>query len=150
MSDIRVEVINGVGTISMNSSGTDLVGDDGLESAVLLSLYSDGLAEADEVLPDQSEDRRGFWGDAEFASLLWIMERKTLTPKNINRHKKICQDSLAWMVKSGVAKSVTVTNERVGNVSLETTIQIMKPDGVVQVYSYLRNWQAMEEQNSAT
>jgi phage gp46-like protein len=45
--------------IDVRLDGGDLSTDDGLETAVLLSLITDRRAEADDVLPDGGTDRRG-------------------------------------------------------------------------------------------
>ncbi len=41
----------------------DLAVDEGLRTAVIISLLTDRLADADAVIPDGTRDRRGWWGD---------------------------------------------------------------------------------------
>ena len=43
--------------------GHDLALEDGMATAVILSLFLDARARADDALPDGGTDRRGFWAD---------------------------------------------------------------------------------------
>jgi phage gp46-like protein len=83
-----------------------------LETAVILSLFTDSQADADDVLPDRSRDRRGWWGDAgapvPLGSRLWLLSREKTTPATRLRAIQYANDALAWMIEDGVADQLDV------------------------------------------
>lgn len=96
----------------------DLATDDGLDTAIALSLWTDRLANADDEIPDGSGDRRGWWGDAylpplldgtadRIGSRLWLLARALQTLDTAQRAQTYCQEALQWLVDDGVAVSVT-------------------------------------------
>ena len=58
---------NGLFDALLSGPLADLQGDDGLMTAVIISLFTDARAHDDDPLPDErvgvSSDRRGWWGD---------------------------------------------------------------------------------------
>ncbi len=114
--------------IALAFSGTDLradwllgprglVAEAGLRSAVAVSLFSDALARTDDVIPDGTDDRRGWWGDLPregqppdpLGSRLWLLVREKRTEKTRRRAEDYAKEALAWMVKDGVAAEVAVS-----------------------------------------
>ena len=75
----------------------DLLGDDGLMTAVTISVFTDRLARDDDPLPEsmpgQVSDRQGWWGDlmrldgraAPIGSRLWLLNREKETQEVVNR-----------------------------------------------------------------
>ena len=59
-------------------SGPDLLGGDDLSTAILISAFTDRTALPDDVIPDGSNDPRGWWGDVAQAypigSRLWLLD----------------------------------------------------------------------------
>lgn len=95
----------------------DLVRDDGLRTAVLISLFTDTLARPDDEIPDGTDDRRGWWGDTPvdgetadpIGSRLWLLARAKRTEETRRRAETYARDALAWMVTDGVAAAVAVS-----------------------------------------
>ncbi len=92
----------------------DLLADEGLETAVLISLFTDREAEPGDVEP--GEDRRGWWGDAlndnpqdRIGSRLWLLARETLSDATLRRAEDYSKEALQWMIEDGVAEAVNVT-----------------------------------------
>ena len=79
MTDITTIWVVESGTGDWSISGGALASGDDLASAVLISLFTDGLAGDDDIPPDGSGDRRGWWGDAgediPIGSKLWLLDR---------------------------------------------------------------------------
>jgi len=128
-------------------SGSDALVDNGLQTAVMLSLFTHARANKDDVLPDAGDDRRGFWADAyadkqddRFGSRLWLLSREKQTPSVLNRAREYAQEALQWLVDDGVAKAVDVnaTWLRTGVLSLETIIT--KPTGENLAYQFEQLW----------
>ncbi|WP_241085111.1 phage GP46 family protein [Candidatus Vondammii sp. HM_W22] len=51
-------------TLDLTTLDVDLAANDGLHSAVLVSLFTDRRAANDDLLPSSALDRRGWWADA--------------------------------------------------------------------------------------
>lgn len=111
------------------SRGSLVDGDD-LGTAVILSLFTDRRALAEDTLPDASASRRGWWGDA-FASTgpmgsrLWLLLREKQTRETVNRARDYAQEALNWLVEQGVARRVVVQTEvvRIGVLGLVIHIE---------------------------
>lgn len=117
-----------------------LVADDGLHTAVLISLYSDRLANADDVLPEIANpgalpDRRGWWADGlgpgdeagdRIGSRLWLLARAKRTMQNLRAAEAYAREALAWMVTDGIANRVEASaawgGERADQLQLTVTI----------------------------
>lgn len=120
--------------------GGDLIRESGLETAVLMSLFTDQRVD-DENLLDDLNDKRGWWGDKvtteypddAIGSRLWLLERQKITQQVVNLVKIYIQEALEWMIEDGVASEIKVTTEVIYRNSIKDTIaaqiQIYK-DGV--------------------
>lgn len=98
-------------------SGPSLSDDNGLETAIVLSLFTDRLA-ADGDTSVAPTARRGWWGDAyaevdgdRIGSRLWQLAREKQTPAVLARAELYCREALQWLVDDGVANGVTVQAE---------------------------------------
>lgn len=113
-----------------------LATDEGLTTAVILSLFTDARAREDDALPHGDADRRGYWGDAwpaypgeSMGSRLWLVWPGKQTRENLVRAREYAQQALEWLVTDGIASSVEVqaTNPRDGVLAL--AVRVMKPTG---------------------
>lgn len=86
-----------------------------LKTAAMISLFTWRRARADDVLPDASAGRKGWWGDAitrrPIGSRLWLLQREKQTRVVVQRAKEYAEEALAWLVEDGVCKSVEVVAE---------------------------------------
>jgi phage gp46-like protein len=93
----------------------DLVTGRDLETAAVISLFTDRLAEPDDRLPDPGDgDRRGWWADWDhegglIGSRLWLISREKQTEDVRLRAEDYCREALAWMLEDDVADSIVVT-----------------------------------------
>ncbi len=131
----------------------DLESDDGLETAVIISLFTDRRARDDDELPDANNpDRRGWWGDlvAEVAddqigSRLWLLERSKTTPDVLVKAKEYAEEALSWMIEGDVAKKIEVEVERQGtegNDRLALLVKIFQSDGGQVSLKFHSKWEA--------
>lgn len=114
----------------------DLKADPGLQTAILLSLFTDARAEADDPDPAGDNDRRGYWAD-EFAeveedrmgSRLWLLDRQPARQNILVDAEKYDREALQWMIDDKVVDSieVTVTFETQSPVRLRHDIVIACP-----------------------
>jgi phage gp46-like protein len=127
----------------------DLEIDDGLETAVVLSLFTDRRANDGDALPTASSDRRGWWGDAapavtddQFGSRLWLLGREKQEPAVLERAKTYAEEALAWLVTDGVAQTVTVTAEFTTTGMLGLLILIDRPEETSVTFNFGLLWAA--------
>lgn len=125
----------------------DVVADPGLETAVLISLFSDKRANIEDIIPDlNSDDRRGWWGDTLNNSLIgskfWLLSREK-TGLNLNSTvEEYTLDALKWMVSDGIAKSVTCTVTRTGTYSYRIATKISRSNNNDITFTFYYNWLA--------
>ena len=117
MTDIATVVMPD-GSLDWMMDGPDLASDNGLQTSIIISYFTDGLAEADDVIPDGTGDRRGSWvdlpldagaADDHIGSRLWLLQRALATTATALRGREYCIEALAWMIEDGVAADVAVT-----------------------------------------
>ena len=132
----------------------DLVREDGLETAMLMSLYTDRQADIDDVLLDSnSDDRRGWWGDIvnntnndKIGSRLWLLQRATTTDNTLVDAKFYIEECLQWMIDDGVCQDIVVEVERQnrddGSATLASKISILKSDGTTTAIKFADLWDA--------
>ena len=100
-----------------------LAEDDGLRTAVLLSLFLDRRAGTQDPLPDAgTPDRRGWVGDAlaavpgdRIGSRLWLLRRAKASEATRLRAEAMAREALAWLVQDGVAERIAVQAELQGS-----------------------------------
>jgi phage gp46-like protein len=135
------------GDIAIDSG--DLARETTLQTAVLLSLFTDRRATADELARFGGDDARGWWGDElaevegdEFGSKLWLLAREKVLPETLNRAREYARQALAWMIEDGVASSVAVEAAwldtlvpRMPRGILALGVEIAKPTDVPERYA---------------
>lgn len=137
--------------------GFDLERDDGLETAVIISLFTDRRASSEQIPPEyEQDDLRGYWGDIANASatdqtgsLLWLLSREKQLPQTLSRAEQYCRDALAWMIEDVLATKIEVAAsfQSRGVMLLET--DIYRPDGSVVRYRYNYEWSAQAGKRAA-
>ena len=122
----------GIADLVLGAGG--LATDDGLRSAIVVSLFTDARADADDPLPAGS-DRRGWWGDVapavdrdETGSRLWLLDREKVTGKALARARDFAEAALAWLVEDKVAASVEVEAAAIG-ATLALGVTVVRPTG---------------------
>ena len=144
MSDLKL-TWNGWGA-DATVEGHDLVFEDGMATAVILSLFLDARARADDALPDGGTDRRGFWADTvppaaerdRTGSRLWLLSREKTLPEVLRRAHDYAAEALRWRVEDGVASRVDVsaTMPRLGLLSLAVNITLVNGESSTYAFSY--------------
>jgi len=153
MADIATRFIDFTQGADLAMDGVLLADDDGLLTSVLISLFSDRLARADDVLPnaDQGDaDRRGWWADEfnadaadRIGSHLWLNEAAKQLPAVLVRDKEYATAALQWLVDDGIAAKVVVSafSPRSGIRAL--SIAIHRADQPVARYQFEQFWRSV-------
>jgi phage gp46-like protein len=129
--------------------GFDLERDDGMETAVIISLFTDRRASAEQIPPEYpQDDLRGYWGDIisasatdQTGSLLWLLAREKELPQTLSRAEQYCREALAWMV------DVSASFYSRGVMLL--IIAIYRPSGQAVRFRYNYEWSAQAGKRAA-
>jgi len=122
--------------------------DDGLTTAIVVSLFTDRRARSDDAPPDGPQgDRRGWWGDLvaategdQIGSRLWLLAREKQLPSVVARAREYAAEALAWLVEDGIAAKIEVTAEVVRRGVLGIGIVIHRPGGATESHRYSYVW----------
>lgn len=126
------------GVFDLLTQDDDLVGDESLGTAVLISLFTDARADADD-LPPEWKDPRGWWADAMLAtasrdfqgvgSRLWLLARQKQTTEVVARAEDYARQALQWLIDDGTVSAVNVTADApsMGLLTLEVAVTHTDP-----------------------
>ena len=129
----------------------DLATDGGLQTAVIISLFTDARADDDAELPAGERDPRGWWGDKlgstsgdVTGSKLWLLSREKQEKRVMMLAEQYARESLQWLVDDRVAEKITVaaSNPRQGWLYLEPAIYRARQR--VTSFKFDYNWRAQE------
>lgn len=151
-SDIKLNWDNILGECDINFVNNDVEMEGGLETAVLISLFSDRRATNDDPI-DDINDRRGWWGDLVstftndmIGSRLWELMRSSTTNETMIRAQQYIEEALQWMIVDGVCANVEVEVGRLvkdnGDNVLGFAVRLFKKDGTNVVYAFDDLWNA--------
>ncbi len=150
MTDLRTVFLDLDHGIDLALDNALLAADDGLETAVILSLFSDARAKEDDALPLGQTDRRGWWADAypaadddRFGSRLWLLRAAKQLQQSLNTAKQYAEEALAWLIADGVASSVDVETFIPRDEVMGMLVRIHRPDGTQVPIRFELLWSAM-------
>lgn len=155
LGDAVAIAVTGVGDIStvwqtaLGQGDWEMVGvllraGDDLDTALLISLFTDREAAADDEIPDGTNDRRGWWGDGgepyKIGSRLWLLARAKLTMDAALKAKDYIAEALQWMLDDGVVAAINIeTAVRLPSM-LGAQVQISRQDGTQISYNFAWVW----------
>ncbi|HVT35409.1 MAG TPA: phage GP46 family protein [Nevskiaceae bacterium] len=141
MTDFALEPTGNGNALDIVLFDGDAVADDSLRASVLVSLFSDRRATAEQLAEAglSPDDRRGSWTDTFAAdgdrqgSLLWLLARERQTDKTLRRAREYAEDALRWLVSDAIASSVTVTAAWIGDGFLDLGVSIESTGGTLKL-----------------
>lgn len=148
MSDVGLFIVDDYFDLKLDNG--DMVLDDSLETAVIISLFTDRRVAAEELARDQT-DKMGWWGDMfpdvdqdKIGSRLWLLRRAKRTTATLRLFEDYCKEALQWLVEDGVATAIKVTAEYDASYFLVGSIVIEKPVGQGTRFSILWDKQKLK------
>lgn len=153
LQDIKLIYINDTQIADIEFKDNDLVNEDGLETAVLISVFTDARAADDDPLPDALHgDKRGWWGDKtlndpndQTGSKLWLLNRSKVTNQVMRKAKRHIENALEWMKDDGIAVKIEVLVERL-TINIQETMAfkviLHKTDGSKESILFSDRWEA--------
>ena len=125
-------------------SGADLKSGDDIVTAILISLFTDRLANEDDSIPDKSNDPRGWVGDLNetilIGSRLWLLNRSTLTQNVATTAKNMAAEALKWLIDDNVVAKFDINTEIVLPNQLRLQVVAYKQDGTKIALDFTNAW----------
>ena len=143
MSDITLTWNPATGHADITMVGPSLQLGNDLETAILVSLWSDQTADPGDILPaSTNHDPRGWWADAyntpdQIGSKLWQIMNRIRNQQTLNDAQDFAVKALQWLIDDGVAIAVSVAPSFFGGAGIALQIAITEPSGVVTPFSYV-------------
>ena len=127
----------------------DLLTSDSLENAVVISIGTYARERKLGKVANLKPVIGGWWGDAldekgNLGGYLYEAFPGKLTEVTARSVENLVNESLAWMVEDGVAKSVGCKAEVADAETMNVTITIQRPDGGDNAYAYEIKWMATD------
>jgi phage gp46-like protein len=130
---------------------SDLASDRGLETAMILSLFTDRRADDDDVPPSgDPTDRRGWWADElgqiagdKLGSRLWLLDRSKRTSDTLLRAKGYVVEALEWMIADQVASVIDVETSFVSGV-LVIDVGVQRPGRDRIAFRFSSTWDNLQ------
>ena len=144
--DLGLSLIDGSFDVEIKNG--DVVRDDGLETAVTISLFTDRRV-TEEEKPYLANSKRGYWGDLfseidgdKMGSRLWTLEREKRTTEVLRRAEDYTREALQWLIDDGVVLSISAIASYDNNKFINIDVKIIKPLGNESRYKIL--WDKQE------
>ena len=122
--------------LELDENEMDFVREQGLQTSVLISLFSD----------QRSSGERGWWGDVFFnrpiGSKVWTLRREKKNSKALLQIKSFCEEALSWLVEDGIAQAVVVNAEVSGEDSWQFSIDIERHELENESFNFRVLWEA--------
>lgn len=149
LADLALTWSNATGDADLSMIDSDLASDAGLETAVLLSLFTDRRAANDDVPPSgDPDDRRGWWAD-QFAAVegdrigsrLWLLDRSKRSSETARRAEEYVREALAWMLEDRVVASIGVAIDIASRPdAMFITVTLQRPGRDAVAFRFGRAW----------
>ncbi len=146
MNDIGLFIQDGF--IDIEIENGDLKADDGLETACLISLFTDARIRADELTRDETS-KRGWFGDLfpdvdgdKIGSKLWLLDRSKQSSSILVKFEENTRECLKWLVEDGVASDILVNASYPERGQILIDVNIIKPIGENEKFGFI--WDGQE------
>ena len=147
MGDLALNLTDDGIDLLLKDDSSTLVRDEGLQTAVLISLFTDQRVSEAEV-PSGLSSQSGWWGDEfseiigdQIGSKIWTFSRGMATTQTAAAIQVRAKQSLDWMIEDGVASQVEVTTSA-SKGCINISVKILRPNGDVDRFSVF--WDGQE------
>ncbi|OVE45580.1 phage GP46 family protein [Chromobacterium violaceum] len=124
-------------------AGPELLSGNDLQSAILLSLFTDREAGPDDVIPDGSGDPRGWCLDDAthpIGSRLWLLVRAKQTRETAQRARDYIAEALQWLIDDGVVAKFDITTQWVAASTLGAQVVSYNASGARSTVQFKWAW----------
>ena len=133
MIDVKFN-LDEYGSVDFDIEDGDLKHEDGFDTAIWISLFTDARATESQVLIP--EHRRGWLADIlsinnrKLGGYLWLIDQSRLVQKTLNEAIDYARKSLEWMLEDDICEQINVTGSLVPKLGIQLNIQIISKYGV--------------------
>jgi len=124
--------------------GSQLQTGNDLQTAVLISLFTDRTATADDIIPDSSGDPRGWVGDLDetypIGSRLWLLDRSKQTATVLASATDYCAEALQWLIDDGVVARFSIVVEWTRPAMMGIQIVAYQSSGTQSAMNFAAAW----------
>jgi phage gp46-like protein len=147
MSDTTTVWNAALGHGDWKMNGAQLAAGDDLQTAILISLFTDRMAAESDSIPDGTTDPRGWWADAgetvPIGSRLWLLDRAKKTQETLQLAYDYIVEALQWLIDDGVVAKFDVLVEWTRTSMLGAQIVAYRNDGSTSATAYTWAWQGI-------
>lgn len=147
MSDTATIWTRDLGRGDWNLAGTNLQSGNDLQTAILISLFSDREANPDDAIPDGTRDPRGWIGDVDqpykIGSRIWLLARAKQTQETLRLANDYIAESLQWLIDDGVVARFDITAEWTAPGMLGAKVLAYKNNGASSPMNFSWVWKAI-------
>lgn len=136
MTDVALKWNNALGCADLVRAGADLLLDYGMETALIISLFTWRRANDDDPLPVRGMDRKGWWGDSfspiandKIGSRRWLLQRAKALPTVFAEVEAYDRELLQWLIDDGVVASIALTYSSPAKGWVSTVVGLPRPGG---------------------
>lgn len=147
--EIKLEMSNGAFDVVIENG--DFANEDGLDTNIWVSLFSDARADISQVAAP--ENRRGWLGNLvsevtgrQLGGYLWLAEQRRLNQNTLNEILDYIRKSLEWIITDGIALKIDVTGAIVPRTGIVANAKITTADGVTSDH-YIELWRVTGNAN---
>lgn len=142
MSDTSTIWMRDLGRGDWALNGANLQSGNDLETAILISIFSDREAAPDDDIPDGTNDPRGWIGDVEqqykIGSRVWLLTRSKQTQETLRRANDYIAEALQWLIDDGAVARFDITTEWTAASMLGARVLAYKTNGAAAPLNF--NW----------
>ena len=140
MQDVYIRK-NNDGYYDIAFENGNIKGVDGLESAILVSLFTDARASSGDVRDPLM--RRGWLGNIlnednrQLGSTLWLADQARADQNTANFLKREVKNCLNWMLEDGIIKYMSIATEIISSYTIKISINLVNNSGASEQYKIL-------------
>ncbi|MCK5602308.1 phage GP46 family protein [Candidatus Pacearchaeota archaeon] len=135
--DVDFVLTDGVWDLAIDTDG-DLVGSNSIDTAILMSLFTDKRATASEI--QEGGQRRGWFGNAfnddvtyEVGSKLWIHSNQgRMNNALLNDLNDKALDCLQWMLEDNVVSDIQVDSEILDTQEVQLNLKFVINENIIE------------------
>ena len=124
-------------------AGASLKSGGDLQTAILISVFSDRVALPSDTILDGSNDPRGWCGDdptTPIGSRIWLLERSKQTTQVLGLAKSYLAEALQWLIDAKIVASFDILTEWTAAGTLGAQITAHKPVGAALSLNFQWAW----------
>lgn len=146
MSDTAIAWMRDLASGDWSMAGADLASGSDLETAILISLFSDREANVDDLIPDGTNDPRGWIGDVDqpykIGSRIWLLVRSKQTQETLRLANDYVAEALQWLIDDGAVARFDISTEWTRRGVLGVGVVAYQQGGATQALNFSWVWKA--------